>query len=47
MRDVLLVLAVIGFFALAVLYVRVCAAIVGPVSGPESGEAGADLEAAA
>lgn len=47
MRDVLFVLAVIGFFALAVLYVRACAAVVGSVSDPASGEAGEDLEAAA
>lgn len=29
MRDVLFVLVVIGFFALATLYVRACAAVVG------------------
>ena len=47
MRDVLFVLVVIGFFALAVLYVRACAAVVGPVSESESGGAGEHLEVAA
>lgn len=47
MRDVLFVLVVIGFFSLAALYVRACAAVVGPVSERDAGEPAEDLEAAA
>jgi hypothetical protein len=47
MRDVLFVLIVIGFFALTGLYVRGCAAVVGPGPEPEIGGADEDGEAAA
>jgi hypothetical protein len=33
MRDILFIAAVIGFFAIAVLFVRACELIVGPAAG--------------
>lgn len=47
MRDVLFVLVVTGFFALAALYVRACAAVVGSTSEAERSESDEDVEVAA
>ena len=36
MRDILFIAVVIGFFAIAVLFVRGCELIVGPSAGSEA-----------
>ena len=47
MRDVVFLLMVGGFFALAALYVRACSAVVGSTSQPQATDVDADLEDAA